>query len=373
MARTEFTDTHYIMAHYQEKALKPQDFFEKLFQHAHGENAYIEINNLLAHKPVEDISRSEIQSIFQRYEIREEDAQRKKDLIKPLLIHDLLDGVIDETERRQLDHLADILALPHSVISEVLQEMGEELYREAVSSVILHEREAHEDRKYLDTLATTLGLSQEQCSTIEIAQQERFNQGKLTSTALRLGLRDDPPGPDPAALPEGVPGKIGGSLVDKTLRRLFRYRRYWVLRLEPLPEYTVPEELMEEEECHARMEASFAEWDAQHEVPQPSGPELSAQQARQFFWDAQAADLPTVPDHALLPKDKGVLLLTSRRLLFLGAQDTESLHWSRVTDFRIFDSGLLLYPERGLPIFFSFHQDWRELPLILYRILDIDF
>lgn len=357
------------MAQYERKSLERPNFFQRLFRQVKRENAYVEINNLLADHPVEQITRPEIRAILDKYGLEKADPQRKRQLMKPMLVHVLIDGVIDEQEQQQLDHLCEILNLPREVVQELLHEMADELYSEAVSAAIVNKHLSEKEQAELDALAKTLGLRPDETQSIAERQKKRFLDGQINeglADALWTPEQEKEWGPT-APTTETKP-----SLSDRTVQLMNRYRRYWQLRFGPLPALEVPHELAKGEECHARLPAQWLECLTDPARYTKGGAEARSKMAKSFYWRRDQASVSRMSPKNLQPLDQGELFITSRRLLFIGAEQPRSIRFSHVQGFAPFQDGVLIQKEAGRHPYLRLEGDMQEIPLLLERLLELD-
>lgn len=358
------------MAQYERKFLERPNFFQRLFRQVKRENAYIEINNLLADHPVEQITRPEVRAILDKYGLEKADPQRKRELMKPMLVHVLIDGVIDEQEQQQLDHLCEILNLPRKVVQELLHEMADELYSEAVSAAIVNKHLSPKEQAELDALARTLGLAPDETHAIAERQKKRYLDGQLNE-----GLADELWTPEEEQELQKAARDIGArpSFSDRTVQLMNRYRRYWQLRFGPLPSLQVPYNLYNGEECHARMPAQWLEYRTETTRYNYSGPDARIKIAKGFYWQAGSASVGRIKEEVLRPIDQGELLITSRRLLFIGQNRSRNIRFSHILGFEPFDDGLLIQKDAGRHPFLRLEGDMHEIPLLMERLLDLNY
>jgi len=357
------------MAHYQRKSFDRPNFFQRLFRQVKRENAYVEINNLLADHPVEQITRQEIRGILDKYGLEKADPQRKRELMKPMLAHVLIDGVIDEQEQQQLDHLCEILNLPREVVQELLHEMADELYSEAISAAIVNKHLSEKEQTELDALAHTLGLRPDETQAIAERQKKRFLEGQISeglADALWTPEQEKEWGPTTPAT------DTKPSLSDRTVQLMNRYRRYWQLRFGPLPALDVPQELAKGEECYARLSAHWLVCLTDPKRYTRGGPEARNKMAKNFYWRSHKAGLSRMNDKNLQLRDQGELLITSRRLLFLGLEQPRSIRFAHIQDFVPFQDGVLIQREAGKHPYLRLKGDSQEVPLLLERLLEWD-
>jgi len=92
---------------YQQRPLSDTSFFQKLFKQVPQENAVIELNNLLAAKPVLNISQRDIEAIEGKYRLnlRKEFKLNLEEFYAVYLNHCLADKVINDDELKELNSI----------------------------------------------------------------------------------------------------------------------------------------------------------------------------------------------------------------------------------------------------------------------------
>ncbi|MFN3562315.1 MAG: hypothetical protein ACK4XY_05560 [Chloroherpetonaceae bacterium] len=99
---------------FKTRPLKAQTFFQKLFRKHPPENAVVEIQNLLASKPILDVRRYEISQLLEKYKNANIFRTFKSDiaaLYKRYLEHCLRDKAFSEKDLEELQHLKKLLNL----------------------------------------------------------------------------------------------------------------------------------------------------------------------------------------------------------------------------------------------------------------------
>ena len=354
------------MEQYHRKELQQKNFFQKIFGINRRSNAYVEINNLLADKPVMEIKKEEIQDILERYNIHKAEPEYVQKLVRPLFAQILLDGIIDESEKEQLRHFANLLDIPEKDLRSILGELGRAFYHDSYHTAISDGIITDEERRELDLLANSLRLPQDEVQEIEDVIRKAFLENKLESY-----LKDEMFSPEEESelkqFSEDL--KVELTFSDPTVKKLEQYRRFWELRFGNLPQLLSPYS-KEGEKCHARVKALWYNWETVKEHYNYGGPDARFRLARGFFWSAGSVGVPRSKEEVLDLKDQGELLITNQRLHFVGSSHSYSINLKEVLNFEIFSNGLQIQINSGNHPFFEVSEDdMYELPLILERLL----
>ena len=354
---------------YHEQALRKKNLFQKLFNLEPQDNCFLELNNLLAEKPVMEIRRDEVQAVLQSYGVDEAPDKRKEELLKPMIAHVLLDGIIDEEEREQLKHLCEVLDTDESVVERLLHDMSHSLYRDAFATAISDGYLSAEEEKALENLRQTLHLPKEQVEELESTMRKEFLDEQLQE-ALADQMLSPAEEENLQATARNLKTELQFS--DTTTNKLKKFRRYWQLRYGSLPVIDTGYNLYKKEECYARESATWCEWKTQTTRYNYGGPAIRIKITKGLYWRSGSLGVQRMKEDVLETIDEGELLLTNKRLLFIGAHTTKHIRLHHILDFDVFANGLQIRKNAGKHPFIKIHSSMEELPLILERLLELD-
>lgn len=162
--------------------------------------------------------------------------------------------------------------------------------------------------------------------------------------ALRQVLADDHLGEDEDLALHELQAQLG--LTDEELARdhlqLSRLRLMAQVEAGTLPDIEPPIPLVPHEHCHWVVQASFAERIGSRGRPYDHlrGIRLPLAGSEPFHVDGARVALR--PNESVLPIDIGILVVTSRRLVFQGAKRTVSIPHARVETLILYEDGFLV-------------------------------
>jgi uncharacterized protein YxjI len=355
------------MPTFEKQALQKPGFFKRLLGIPEKDNAFREINNLFADKAVRDITAPEIQAILTRYKIEDPDPQAFEVILRPLLSNYLLDATIDEEEQADLDHLQNILPIGARQLDETRAQVARKLYREAYENAMNDDKINAAEEENLTELAQQLGLSDEVKYEIEVKASKAKVEGRLKSI-LEDGMYSPEEEKELTDLAKNINAKVN---YDQGMQqKLKAYRRYWQLRVGPLPTIPSPYNLYKKETAHAHVTATWHEWKTTTRRYNYGGPTARIRLAKGFYWSAGSVGVQRQREDVLREIDQGELLLTNKRLLFVGQRNTKQIRLNRILDFEIFKNGLSLQKDAGKHPFLEIQGNWRELPVMLERLME---
>ena len=126
------------------------------------ENAWIEVNNLLADSPaIRDVRPEQVARIAERYRIpfRGEFCGRLERLYNDYLLFCLADARLSPEELSDLAHLKRILRLNERALTAIHEKVALKVYSQSVDAVLADGRIDVHEREFLNTLQHHLAIS----------------------------------------------------------------------------------------------------------------------------------------------------------------------------------------------------------------------
>lgn len=157
--------------------------------------------------------------------------------------------------------------------------------------------------------------------------------------ALRDVLADDRLGPEEDRALRQLQAQLGltDEELDRDHHQLSRLRLLAQVEGGTIPEMDAPIPLVPHERCHWVVQASFAEriGTAARELP---GIRLTVNADDPFTTEGPRHELR--PDDSILPVDLGILVVSSRRVVFQGAKRTVSIPHARIEAIVLYEDGI---------------------------------
>jgi hypothetical protein len=269
------------MPTFEKQALQKPGFFRRLLGIPLKENAFREINNLLAEKAVQDISAEEIQAILARYKLKDPDPSAFKVILQPLYSDYLMDATIDAAEEANLEHLQKIFPISGELLSETRAEVSRKLYREAYENAMNDDKISASEEEALEELANQLDISAEEKYNLQVKASKAKVEGRLKSI-LEDGMYSPAEEKELTELAQNINAKVNYD--EGMQKKLKAYRRYWQLRVGPLPTIEAPYNLYKQETAHAHVAATWHEWKTTTRRYNYGGPTARIRLAKGFYW-----------------------------------------------------------------------------------------
>lgn len=146
------------------------------------ENAWIEVNNLLAGvDEIREVRPEQVARIAERYRMpmRGEFVGRLERLYRDYLLYCLADARLSAEELCDLAHLKRILRLTDRALTEIHEAVAKQVYALTVDAVLADGRIDAAEREFLDTLQQHLAISGKVVDGIMLARRKRRDESIL--------------------------------------------------------------------------------------------------------------------------------------------------------------------------------------------------
>ncbi len=161
---------------FQPPTLVKTSYLQKMFRQIPQENAVIEVNNLLATKPIKQLSRKDIEEIENRYQLSLIRAFKLnlEEFYTVYLSYCLADKVLNKDELDELSHLKQILDLDDKTIDKMHTKLGEVIYKQSFQEAVADGRLSPQEQAFLSQLENTLRLPKALADKISAETRTNF-------------------------------------------------------------------------------------------------------------------------------------------------------------------------------------------------------
>jgi hypothetical protein len=156
------TTAHPSHAPFQRLPLQRPSLAQRMLNRPPRENAWIEVNNLLADvAEIRGVRPEQVARVAERYRmpLRGEFCGRLERLYRDYLLYCLADRRLTEEELSDLAHLKRILRLDERVVCAIHESVAKQVYSQSVDAVLADGRVDALEREFLHTLQEHLALS----------------------------------------------------------------------------------------------------------------------------------------------------------------------------------------------------------------------
>jgi len=345
---------------------EPTSVWKKLTGKRPEKNAIIEINNLLAEKPLLEVKAEDIQAILKPYQLNLhtnfKDGSLRK-LYQAYLRYCFEDNHLDKEEITRLKHLKRLLGLGEQDVELVHHRVCQEVYERELEAALEDHRLDQKELKFLESLRNKLQLPP--------AVAARLHQHKAQTIIFQFikgAIADERLSPDEEAelqtLAEHL--QVKPRLDKSTQRQLATYRLLWQVENGDLPTMHVPMELGKEEVCHYLTNATWRD-DPASPRQRPEGKTLSSKLNEGTYW--KIAEGSAISTNIPTDTPTGKLYLTNRRLFFRADKQEKAIQLDSILDFQPYADGIVIFKNKGQNVLLVLKEDTEVFSILLGRVL----
>lgn len=340
---------------YIKKGLHKPTFIQRVIGTKIKENALIEINNLLAEKELQTVTVEDIRAIEQKYGLNFETDYDKEisGFYKAYLNSCLEDKFISDTELEDLKHLKYILGINDKDVDEIHKELAGIIYKQEVDKVIKDGELDENERIFIEKLQNDLKLPDDVAKKIyQTSGQE------LIKNFMNQAIADAKLTPEEEKELVAIAKNLNAELKmdDVTKSSLEKYRLYWQIENDEMPELVVDINIPRNEKCYFFVQ-NVIWFEQKEESKNKAGTDtgLKLKIAKGLYWRKGNDEIHKTPAQNWNKIDQGGLYLTNKRLVFKSSKEGDKIVLlNRILDFTVFHDGLELEKEGSKNVFLQF-------------------
>jgi len=347
------------------KKLKNPSLVDKLLHKSPKINAILELNNLLASKPIQEISNEDVQGISYQYKsnLKKDFYDQIANLYKKFLVFCLEDKKLSENEIDQLRHLKGLLNLTDLEVSSIHEKTAGEVYRMEVHRAIEDRRLNEEEKTFLRRLQTNLKLSDEFAQKIYKESAKTLIKGYVQDALADERLTEEEE-KELLAIKKSLNIEVHMAGSDRVM--LEKCKLFWQIENGKLPEFEVDLDLGEET-CHFHTNAEWIIQELKKKVE--TGPQLRVKLSKGLYFPTAVNEKnPTVED-IWAKTDQGSFYLTNRQIIMNGKDGNFHLPLVEILDFIPFKNGVRFYTVKQKDIFIQFEEYTDIFAVILGKLI----
>ncbi len=332
---------------YQTRPLANTSFFQKLFKQFPQQNAVIELNNLLAVKPIKDILQKEVMEIEMKYNLslNTEFKLNLEEFYVVYLNYCLADKVLNEHELAELNHLKHILSLDDKSIDKLHTKLGESIYKKSFQEAVADGRLTTDEENFLSKLESTLRLPKELAEKISSETRIEFIENYVAQIVKdqRLSPTEEH---ELQAIAKSL--NINIQLNDQTKEQLRKLKVYWALENLDLPVIQPDIAIQKTEVCHIKIpNVNWYEMRSVRQRVSYSGYSTSFKVAKGFYLRSGSYNPQSYSVDTMKLIDTGTLYLTNKRIIFTGTKKNSNIRIDKILDFKPYSDGVEIGKDTG--------------------------
>lgn len=339
----------------------------RVFKRRPKEHCYIEIQNLLAKRPLAELAAADVENLLSDYQVPRPDASpRLMSLYQTALNHFSQDGELSPVERGALQQLRYVLGLDDAEAEQAQLDALRERYRERLQHALTDSHLSANERADLEATGKSFGLNEEVLAAIYKEEVLRVVQQVFDSATAdrRLTEEEDQRLADIAA-------NLGVTLThsDETKRAIERFPLLARIENGQIPEIPAPILLQRSEQCFAQFPSRLHEKRSVTKRVGYSGPSGSIRIMKGLRWRYGYVNVHRVTTEELRQIDTGTLYVTNKRLLFNGQSKNVSVPLKKVIQFTLYRDGVQIEKDTGRDQYFLGEGDLELLGAVLESAL----
>ena len=353
---------------YSIQTLKSQNFFHRLFKSNPKENAFIEINNLLATKYLREIMLEEISEVCIKYKInlREKFLENLKELYERYLKKCLEDNMLTDEEVDDLTHLRQILALQENEVMELHNKLGGEIYKRAYNKTISDGKYETSEEEFIDKLQKNLRLPNDVVNKISDDCRKSFMDiqvGKI--------VEDGKISPDEWNELTLIAKNLNVNItIDTASKEKFeRLKLNWLIENGELPVKHVDINLQKSEQCYYSTSIDWLELRRVTKRVNYSGPTYRMKIAKGFYYRVGSISPQRITSDELQVIDRGTIYITNKRLIFCGRLKNSNIALGKILSITPYSDGVGIEKDSGKSPIFRVLTNADILAMVMARVI----
>jgi hypothetical protein len=353
---------------FQVVSLYKQSLFQKIFGQIPEENAVIEINNLLASKPIKSITNHDISSILAKYKANLYKTFRKNlyEFYAVYLNYCLKDKVLSDDELGELKHLKNLLNLNDNDVDVIHNKIAGTIYQESVHEAISDGRLDEAEKEFLEKLQKQLRLSEKTAKKLSGDIRGKFINDYLSDIVAneRLSPEDEKEFQNMAKSL-----MIDVKLDEPTKARLEKFKLYWLIENGELTSKEVDINLQKSEKCYFIIQVDWYEQRTVTKRINYAGPTARIKIMKGVYYRVGSVSGERVTNEEWKLIDSGRVYLTNKRLIFMGSKKNSNIRLDKILSFTPYSDGIEINKETGRSPLLSFKDNVDIFGLLLSRLL----
>lgn len=331
---------------YTIQEFKKPTFFQKLFNVAPKENAIVEINNLLATKPINEIHVEEIEAISSKYRVNlyKKYSSNLKQLYLPYVKKCCEDNILHPQELNELNMLRLILVLSRNDADELLNTVASEIYKKYYDNALRDGVLENSEEEFIDNLQLNLRLGED--IAFKISKDSRK---QLVDLHLNKVIEDGRISPDEWEELTSIAKNINVQ-IDKnsaTKAQLEKMKLFWLIENAELPVKQVNISLQKNEQCYFYIDTEWLENRTVTKRINYGGPVLRVKIMKNIYYRAGSLEVQRITSDVLSTIDNGITYVTNKRLIFVGGKKNANIPLSKILSLTPYSDGVGIEKDSG--------------------------
>lgn len=344
-------------------------FFQRLLQIEPKENAFIEVNNLIATRPFGEIEFEEITAISAKYKVnlRKRFIDRLKELYLRCLTQCLSDNILNNKDLVDLNHLKILLMLNDSEVEELHSQVAGEIYNKFYNEAISDGKLDKSEKEFLEKLKENLRLPTIVEEKISDESRQQFLQVQFNKI-----VADGKISPDEWEELTSIAKNLDDNIKfdEKTKAKVEKLKLYWLIENGELPVREVSINLQKNECCYFTSNADWLENRTVTNRINYAGPTARIKIMKGVYYRAGSMGVQRITSEQLQVIDSGQVFLTNKRIIFVGNKKNSNIQLSKILSVNPFSDGVGIEKDSGKSPIFRLSDNSDIFAMTLGRVIN---
>ena len=349
--------------------LKEPSFTQKLLGKQPKENAFIKINNLMAHqKSITDLPSEHVYRIIEEYDIQVRKPESREQILKmyaQLLRDAFLQRNLNELRISELLYFKRLFLLSDKELKSVHRKVIAQVFKQDINRIMSRPNGlSAAQRNFLSKLQERIILPEAIASNIRKENPYTF------FLQLAQGKGKDKPLHQKQHLEvKALCQSIGIPLPESpTLEHLNQYRLYWCIDNNHLPRLPQAPTALKKDPPRIALPVQWFERKQRIRYTHYGECSLKIKILQGTYWREPLSGSKELAKEVWEKKDKGDLYLSAQRLFFVGEHGNKQLPLNKVSDFLAYTNGLSVQRHNGEETFLFFADYVPLMSMLLGRL-----
>jgi hypothetical protein len=328
----------------------------RLFGRVPREAAFVEVRNILATTPFDEVRASDIAGALAKAKLLCRDATKElTGIFEHAALLATVDRELSASDRRGLAALQRAFELTDAEAANAIESAVSHVFERTMRDALSDGTFTEQEKARLEATSKALGMSDVQTKRLYDTAAVGAVQAAFTSAiADRRYAKDEEARVIALAKSLGVTIKHDES----TAALVTRFRLMGQIEDGNLPSIDVPILLQRGEVGHVSCTAAHHEIKTITRRINYSGPTASFKVMKGVRWRVGSIAVEKVKADVMTQLDTGNLYVTSKRVFFDGTKKNISIPFRKITKFTVFKDGLQIEKEAGNDPYFLGASDW---------------
>lgn len=349
--------------------LQSPNFLQRILKKQPKVNAFIEVNNLLATKPLNEIKIDDIEEIAAKYKINLHDnfLEQLKGLYERYLKKCFDDNILTDEEIAELNKLRHLLILKENDVIELNDKLGSEIYKKEYDKAINSGNLLKSKEEFLEKLQQNLRLPEKIANKISSESRQHFLD-------IQLGkiVEDERISPEEWEELNTIARNLNIEIKinEDSKAKLEKMKLYWLIENSDLPTKQVEINLPKSEKCFYSTSVDWLETRTVTQKINYGGPSYRVKIMKGVYYRAGSVKVQRITSEQLQTIDSGIIYVTNKRLIFVGNKKNANIQISKILSVTPYSDGVGIEKDSGKSPILRVSENADIFAMVIGRVIN---